>query len=83
MYKSGLYKVFFDFVDAYKYKVRKCLPTTILNRILPCFHRVKSNVTVKNESLSDADRKAAIALFEEDIANLEQLVGRDLNAWKS
>ena len=83
VYKSGFYKACFDFIDTYKYRVRKILPTTVLNRILPFFHKFKSNVTVKNESLSDADRKAAIAFFEEDIANLEKLVGRDLNAWKS
>lgn len=83
VYKSGFYKACFDFIDAYKYRVRKILPAIILNRILPCFHKVKSNVTVKNESLSVADRKAAQAFFAEDIANLEKLVGRDLSAWKS
>jgi len=82
-YKSGLHKFCFDLIDSYKYRLRKILPTAVLKRILPYFHRVKSNVTVKNESLSDADRKAAIAFFAEDIASLEKLVGRDLNAWKS
>lgn len=82
-YKSGLHKLCFDLIDNYKYRLRKILPTAILKKILPYFHRVKSNVMVKNESLSDADRKAAIAFFEDDIANLEKIVGRDLNAWKS
>ena len=82
-YKSGLHKFFFDFIDNYKYRLRKMLPSALLKRILPYFHSVKSNVMVKSESLSAADRTAAIAHFAEDINQLEAIVGRDLSAWKS
>ena len=82
-YKSGFHKFCFDLIDAYKYRLRKILPTALLKRVLPYFHKVKSNVTVKNESLSSADRKAAIEFFAEDISQLETIIGRDLSAWKS